>query len=94
MITTSSTVCATSASTWLETRIGPALGSQRAEEVPKPADALRIEAVGRLVENEHLRVAEQRGSESEALPHPERVALDAPPPGLRQLDEGEHLVDP
>ena len=33
----------------------PALARERAEEVAQPADALRIEAVRRLVEHEHLR---------------------------------------
>ncbi len=72
----------------------PALGRERAEEVAKPPDALRIEPIRRLVEHEHLGIAEQRGGEAEPLPHPERVALHAAPARLRQLDELEHLVDP
>ena len=36
------------------------LRRERAQKVAEPADALRIEAVRRLVEDEHLRVAEQR----------------------------------
>ena len=55
-----------------------ALGGERAQEVAQPPDPGRVEAVRRLVEHEHLRVAEQRRREAEALPHPERVALDAP----------------
>ena len=35
-----------------------------------------------LVQNEDLRVAQQRGSETEALPHPQRIALDPAPTGL------------
>ena len=50
------------------------LGRERAEEVAQPADALRVEPVRRLVEDEHLGIAEQRGGEPEPLPHPERVA--------------------
>ena len=61
----------------------PPLARERAEEVAKPADALRVEAVRRLVEDEHLGVAEKRRREAESLPHPERVALHAPPARTR-----------
>ena len=71
-----------------------ALGRERAEEVAEPADPLRVEPVRRLVEDEHLRVAEERGREPEPLAHPERVALRAPTRGAGQLDEVEQLVDP
>ena len=37
----------------------------------------RVEAVGRLVEDQHLRVAEQRGGDRQALAHAHRVALHA-----------------
>ena len=77
MISTWSTVCATSASTWLEIEHRPPVGGERAQEVAQPAHALRVEPVGRLVEDQQLRVAEQRRREPEPLPHPERVALDA-----------------
>ena len=55
-----------------------AFGGERAQEVAQPADALRVEAVRRLVEHEHARVAEQRGREPEPLAHAERVAAGAP----------------
>jgi hypothetical protein len=54
---------------------------------------LRVEAVRRLVENQKLRVAEQRRGETEPLPHPERVALGAPAGGIGQLDHAQHLLD-
>ena len=38
----------------------PAAGRERAQEVAQPAHALRVEPVGRLVEDEQLRLAEQR----------------------------------
>ena len=78
MTTTSSAVCATSASTWLETRIARPSAARRAQEVAQPADALRVQAVGRLVEHEHARVAEQRRRQAEPLAHAERVAAGAP----------------
>ena len=64
MITTSSTVCATSARTWLEMRIVRPSLARRTKEVTKPADALRVEPVRGLVEHEHLGIAEQRRGET------------------------------
>src|SRR5665647_123649 len=40
---------------------GPSVGGEAAQEIPNPVDALRIEAVHRLVQHDGLRVAEQRG---------------------------------
>ena len=93
MITTSSTVCATSERTWLETRIVRPSRGERAEEVTEPADPLRVETVRRLVQHEHLGVAEERGREAESLAHPERVALHAPASRRAHVHEREHLVD-
>ena len=39
---------------------GAALGGERPQQAADPADALRVEAVDRLVEHQHRRVAEQR----------------------------------
>ena len=55
---------------------GAAASGVVAQEVAQPADALRVEPVGGLVENEDLRVAEQRGGQAEPLAHAERVAAD------------------
>ena len=65
-----------------------------AQEVAQPADSFRIEPVRRLVEDEQLRVAEQRAGDAQALAHAERVGLDPAAGGTRQLDLLEHLVDP
>ena len=56
----------------------PPFGGERAKEIAQPAHAGGIEPVRGLVEHEHLGVAEQRGRETEALAHAERVALHAP----------------
>ena len=93
MITTSSTVCSTSWSMWLEIEDRLALGGQVAQEPAQPPDALGVEAVGRLVEDEHLRVAEHGGGEAEALAHAHRVAAGALAGGRRDADQLEHLVD-
>jgi hypothetical protein len=63
-----------------------------AAKATRPAHPLRVQAVGRLVEHEDLRVAEQRGAERETLAHAHRVALHAAVAGGRQLDHVEHLV--
>src|ERR1035441_7014799 len=49
-----------------------ALCGQRAEQIPQPPDALRVQAVGGLVEHQDLRVAEQGGGQAEPLPPAER----------------------
>ena len=49
-----------------------------AHEVAQPADPLRIESVGRLVEDQDLGLAEEGGGEGKALAHPERVVARAP----------------
>ncbi len=63
-----------------------------AEEVAHPADAGRIEPVGGLVQDEHLRVAQQRCGDGEALAHSHRVALHAAVRRRRQPDAVQHLV--
>ena len=49
-------------------------GADVGDERPHVADARRVETVGRLVEDQQLRAAEQRGGDAEALLHAERVA--------------------
>ena len=92
MTTTSSTVWATSESTWLESSTVRPSAARSAQEVAQPADALGVEAVGGLVEHEDPRIAEQRGGEAEPLGHAEREAAGAPPGGVAEVDELEHLV--
>src|SRR5450755_3332796 len=72
---------------------GPALGGKRAQEVAQPANSLRVEAVGGLVEHEQLRVAEQRRGEREPLAHARRVLARATVGGSRQFDELQHGFD-
>ena len=47
------------------------------EKVAQPTDTLRVEPVRGLVEDQDLRIAEQRAREPEPLPHPERIAANA-----------------
>ena len=72
---------------------GAALGGQVAQQVADPADALGVEPVDRLVEEQHAGVAEQGAGDAEALAHAERE-LAGPLVGDRgQPDDVEHLVD-
>src|SRR3712207_7630354 len=52
-------------------------------------DPLRVEAVCRLVEDEHLGIAEEGRGEAEPLPHPERVAAHASSPGASRTGKEE-----
>jgi hypothetical protein len=67
-------------------------GGERAQEVAQPAHALGIEAVGRLVQDQQLGVAQQRRRKAQPLAHAQRVALHAAPCGVGQLDQPQHLI--
>ena len=92
IITTSSAICSTSAEDVAGEEDRPPLGGERAKQLAEPADALRVEPVRRLVEDEHLRVAEQRAGQAEPLAHAERVPADAPSGRVREIDELEHFL--
>ena len=73
----------------------PGAVGEVAQQAAHPEDALGVEAVGGLVEDQHLRVAEQRVGDAEPLAHAERVVADALLGGrLRETDALEQLVDP
>ena len=73
---------------------GAAAVGEVAQHAPHPAHAFRIEAVGGLVEDQDLGVAEQCVGEAQALAHAERVLADTPP-GRRlvEADELQQRVD-
>jgi hypothetical protein len=73
---------------------GAALRGERPQEGAQPADARRIQPIRRLVEDQQLRVSEERRRKPEALAHPERVGPDASPGHPAELDQLEHLLDP
>ena len=72
---------------------GLAFAREAAYEVAQPADAFRVEPVGRLVQDQELRVAEECAGEAKTLSHPEGVAADAKVPGSGEIDQFEHRVD-
>ena len=70
-----------------------ALVGERAQQLADPPDALGVEAVDRLVEEEGAGVAEQRGGDAEALAHAEREPARATAGDVGEADHLEHLVD-
>ena len=73
---------------------GAAAVGEAAQQPAHPAHALGIEAVGGLVEDQDLGIAEQRVGEAEALAHAERVLADAlAGRGLVEADELQQRVD-
>jgi hypothetical protein len=70
------------------------VGGEAAHQLADPADALRVEAVRGLVQDQRVRIAEQRRRDAEALSHAEREAAGAPARDLGEPDELDQLVDP
>ncbi len=71
----------------------PAGGREALEQLADPLDALRVEPVRGLVEDQRVRVAEQRGGEPEPLPHAEGERAGLLPRDGGQPELLEHLVD-
>jgi hypothetical protein len=66
-----------------------ALRQKVVEKVPELAATHRVDAVGRLVEQEHLGLVEQRARERELLVHAAREGLGAPVLELGEARDGE-----
>ena len=74
---------------------GAAALGEALEQPAHPVDAGRVESVGGLVQDQHLRVTEQCVRDAEPLPHAEGVVADpAVALAAGQADDLEHLVDP
>src|SRR5205085_368665 len=73
---------------------GLAARGQVREQAADPADALDVQAVDRLVEDDRVRVAEQRGGDAQPLGHAEGELARAAPGGTGQPDRLDELVDP
>ena len=67
------------------------LGGEPLEQVADPLDALGVEAVHRLVEDQRRGIAEQRGGDAEPLAHPERELSGALARDVVQTDEVDQL---
>ena len=72
-----------------------AVVGERPQEHAHPLDPGGIESVERLVEHQHLRLADHRGGEVEPLTHAQREATDPSPCCLHETDVGASTsVDP
>ena len=69
------------------------LAVQPPEQVADLEDAVRIEAVGRFVEDEQRRLVQQRDRDAQALLHAERELIGALAAGARESDQCQDLVD-
>ena len=73
---------------------GPAVVDERAHELAELDDAGRVEPVGRLVEDQQLRVGQQAAGDAQPLAHPHRVGLHSLVGALGQADAVERDLDP
>ena len=87
MIATRLQSSSTSASRWLESRIVIPSPASRRTSVAHVAHPGRVEPGRRLVEQQQLRLAQQRRRDPEPLPHAVRVAADAILRAVAQLDD-------
>ena len=71
---------------------GRAAGDPGLDRLPQGDAAARVEAGGRLVEEEHGRRGDQRGGEIEAPAHPAGVGLRQPVGRLVELELLEQLA--
>ena len=82
-----------SSMTWLETNtVRPSRG-EPAEQVPQVAPQHRVEPDGRLVEHEHLGVADERAGEAGPRPLPAREVLDLDVGVVGEVDRRDGAVD-
>ena len=70
------------------------LGVEPADLLPHPGPAHRVQAAGRLVEEQHLGVVDQRGGQVEPALHPARVGADRPPERVADVDELAQVGQP
>ncbi len=87
-------ICSTSASRWLDRKTVVPAAVQLQQQLADLRDALRVQAVRRLVQDQQLRTAEQRAGQPEPLPHAQRVGPDRSLADTGQADLLEDLVDP
>ena len=73
---------------------GAPLAGQVAHEVAQPGDALGVESVGGLVEDQDVGVADQRAGQFQPLPHAHGEPADLAPGVGGQPDQVQHHVGP
>ena len=83
----------TSPSRWLDSTTVVPPSFSAASSVADLADAARVEPVRRLVEQQQLGRAQQRGGDAEALAHAQRVGAHGAPVDPAEADAFQRLVD-
>ena len=71
---------------------GDALGQKLRQQLPELAARHRIDAGGRLVEHDHLRLVDQRAGQRELLLHAAGQLIGEPPAESRQLRHLEQAI--
>ena len=72
---------------------GATLARQMLQQMPQPGDAGRVETVARFVEDQHVRIAEQRRRQAQALTHAEAEGARLVAGDAGQPHHVEHRVD-
>jgi hypothetical protein len=73
---------------------GAALGGQSLHEPPDPEDALRVQAVDRLVEEQDFRIAQQGARQAQSLRHTQGESAGRFTGDLRQTHQPQYLLHP
>jgi hypothetical protein len=73
---------------------GAALVGQLAQQAAQPVNALGVQTVGRLVQDQDLGVAEQGGGQAQPLAHAQGEPADPPMGRLGQANLSQDLVGP
>ncbi len=72
---------------------GLALGGQSAQQIAHLDDAGRVQAVGRLIQDQQLGIVQQGDGQPQALLHPQRIGVDPIPLPIGQADQAQDGVD-
>src|SRR5450631_4951427 len=72
---------------------GPTFGRECPEEPAHPVNAVWVESVDRLVEDERGGIAKEGGGDAQALAHAERELANALLGHVLQADELDQLID-
>ncbi len=72
---------------------GHPFAGEAAQKAAEETDTSGVETVGRLVDQQQPRAADQAGGDAEPLTHALRVLGDAIATAVAQLDRLQHLVD-
>jgi hypothetical protein len=73
---------------------GAAFAGQVPQQVSHPPDPVRVQAVERLVHDQHARITEQGGGQGQPLAHAQGETPDPAVPVLSEAHQAQHLGGP